>query len=145
MKYWKSPVMTRILYWTWTTERLPVYWFLPSWRCGWWWGRRGRGCPLPSQRHEKVSPGIASPGKDLDSELLVRLLLNAYHLRTIVTSESCQSNRPKSGTICNWFRSYSPLAKHLAKLTCGFQNVRRPFHVLVFPFCHFRCNFLVLL
>jgi len=57
---------------------------------------------LPSQQREMVNPGIASPGRDPDSGLLVRLL-NAYHLRITVTSESCRSNRHKSGTICNWF------------------------------------------
>lgn len=47
------------------------------------------------------------------------------------------------GPSVSGFRAYSPLAKLLAKLTYGFQNVGRPFHVLVFPFCHFHSNSLL--
>lgn len=53
---------------------------------------------LHSQQPEMVNPGIASPGKDPDSELLVWFLLNAYHLCIVVTSD-----HHNSGTICNWF------------------------------------------
>lgn len=64
----------------------------------------GLQLPLSSRHHETVNPGFVSPEKDGGSELPVQFLLNAYHLRTIVKSESSQlKHRRKSRTICKWF------------------------------------------